>query len=208
MILFLLACIPIPEVSPPIEGSAHFGATPAGDHPVQMEVRLGVAPLGFVPTLQERAFDVSAGGLVQLPLTGGSAGPHAVGMYSRVGWRPWVERISDDSVAYFQLHAGIDGTWHPTSPSGVPFGAGGHVGARIAVNRYAVSQDADVVMDHDGTTWIGVAVGELGVGLEAQTVVRMEPWGPYWLTTLGLSFQFPATVGVVLVPFWKFIPDD
>ena len=95
--------------------------------------------------------DVSAGGLVQLPLGARSAGPHAVGAYSRVGWRQWVESIGQGSVAYFQLHAGVDGTWHPGSPSGMPFGAGGHVGARLAVNQFAVSQDADVVMDADGT---------------------------------------------------------
>ena len=52
----------------------------------------------------------------------------------------------------------------------------------------------------DQTHMLGIAHGEGGIGLELLGSLQTHDVNQYWTVTLGVVFELPATVGVLLVP--------
>lgn len=201
MLLLLLACLPIPVLSPPARFSAVMGpgvpvgveheeAQPAGV-PLVVDVRAGLQPLGVFPDLADRPFDVTAGLTARLDDRDSRLGGFAEG--SAYIWQHEL-----DPVTRFRLrvYGAADvlapdvraPAWDPGFRGGIGFEWAGWI------------RGAPGVEIEPGAGWVGVYWGEWALSVIAESGWRRMPEGAEWRAGLGIEVQVPATAGALLVP--------
>lgn len=202
MLLLLLAgCLAVPVLSPPTRVSVVMGPglpaeeqhAPAGPGPAAVvDLRVGVEPLGVIPDLGDRRFDLSAGAAFRFA-NNRTARPGVFGEAAAIVWQ---QPLDLDSRARLRVYGGMDALapdlrapgWDPSLRAGIGLDITGWT-----------EVEPSAVWTLDGG-WAGVVYGEWGLGVIAEGGWRSLPDGDEWRLSAGIEVQIPATAGVVFLP--------
>ncbi len=204
----LPACIPVPYASPPaqihIGGGGALGVEDTG----LFRLQLDLAPMGFFGDL-DRAWDVKAGYLLET--YGGDRGErhgatvggdvyvvtpdregdgHRLGFTGQAAWR--TDALGAD--------AGLTWMWvKRTSGAFSEVNSPGETDEDDDDQGYGRRSD-DRDDDGGGVGIIGVAAGEVGIGLRVTGGVRqLDTDQTEWVVVGGLDVRLPVSLGVLLI---------
>ena len=214
-----LACVPIPYVVPPIRAESQLAHPLAAGDALAQETergaanqlhRVGVFPLGFVPSSLGRKFDVGAGVIfADSPL--------------HIGWQEHddvaqVEFLQADHLGgfveghyWFKVLKPENGT--SAQRFGVVFDAqyfepssvGSHqepgLGASLGIEFESAMLTTFAYQGQvEEGAFVGVAAGELGYAVSAKASYHDLGYVDYWSTGVSVAIRFPASAGVFFLP--------
>jgi hypothetical protein len=196
-IMLMAGCVPVPFATPPATVAVHGGgASGASNGGATLAVRAGLSPLGAVEVLEDRAFDLSLGYLWE-DAASRPGGAHG-GFLEVAGW---------------PVHVGDSGRFRfgPVARGVVHTdGWGADVGVTLEYSKHVVDvfssvddTDDDTYdgSDSDDGEIVGLAFGELGIGLGLTGGWRaLHDGGRSWLVLAGVHIRLPPSLGLLLIP--------
>ena len=199
MLFFLVGCLPLPYVAPPLDLGVAVDPRPTiGRHgpngwPQELDLRGGVAPLAFIDEWQDRRWDPTAGVIAELdgPIEDFSR----YGGYLRVAYRT-ARKDRGNNFVCIEPRGTLDVT---TTDHG---GVGGRLlgGVNFRAGGWT---EAEPTAEFDGNGgFVGVAHGEWGVSAGVDLGVAVEGGQAAPSLLVGVEFRPPAAAGVLFVPIW------
>lgn len=205
-LLALPGCLAFPVASPPLHSHLTFGTaggelldsadvTRPGDAAPWARLRLGVNPMQLLQSERGRLVDFGVGYSWQGAMDAAHRRPGVHGLYGYVAYHPVDLPLGDDWAFRVLVHSALEIAFHD-GLSRLDVGGGGTAGATLEL----VSWTHGEVQDEDGEpNFIGVAVGEGGVGLTFEAGYHVVGPQAFWSITGGLNFRLPGAAGVAIL---------
>ena len=214
-----VACLPIPYVVPPIKAESQVAHPMVPDDvPEQASefyessqlYRLGIFPMGFVPSTLGRKFDVGAGfifaesplaiawqeerDVAQVEVT------HAEHTGGFVEEHYWFKVIKPEKSTTAQRFGVVFDAQYFEPPTAGPYrdyGYGGSVGMEFE-SAMLTTFAFEGQVEHGA--FVGVASGELGYSINAKVSYHDLGYVDYWSTGVSVAVRFPASAGIFFLP--------
>lgn len=214
MLLALLACIPIPYISPPADFSIAVNPIPAAlednrgnvsTGPSSVDIRAGLVPLGVIESMRDRVVDPSAGVVLSIQRPSFFDSTLDVGGYGRVGIRTWSDTLSGNTFAAFEPRITVDVISKDLGDTTPEISPGLLVGGLIRLGGWSDGElGAGFSAGPGGASGgVGVAYGEWGVAFAIDGGASLRASGDIDTRFfLALEVRAPASAGIMLVPIY------
>ncbi|MBM4389632.1 MAG: hypothetical protein FJ090_00810 [Deltaproteobacteria bacterium] len=212
MLLALLACIPIPYISPPADFTVAINPIPAAledsrgnvsTGPTSVDIRAGLVPLGVVASMRDRVVDPTFGAVLSIQRPSFYDSTLDAGGYGRLAIRTWNDKLGGNTFAAFEPRITVDVMAEDLEDTTPAVSPGLLVGGLVRLGGWSNGElGAGFSAGPGGASGgVGVAYGEWGVAFAIDGGASIRGNGDIDTRFfLALEFRAPASAGVMLVP--------